>query len=147
MKLIDYKEVAHSIPEIWTTEEEIHLKVPQIFIKLVLDTAQTIGLNLTKDDKLRDLTNLLSKLTGVDVEIVEQELMEVAVILSKIEVFEIKFPEIVSSLPLSESNSPIYPSVILASILNVTNEKALNLAHGMFAYYSQFFENSVDSIN
>ncbi|PCI23925.1 MAG: hypothetical protein COB67_12265 [SAR324 cluster bacterium] len=147
MTRVDYSEIANRIPKVWYTKDELRKKIPEVFIRIVLDIAEAAGLHLTKEDKLRKLTAVLSKMSGITPEKIEQELMEVAAIFGRLEIFEEKYPEMVGMLPLTENNTRIYPAIILASILGVSKEKAISLTKGLFEDYSYVMEASEEVLN
>lgn len=144
---IDYQKVAQAIPRTWFTEDELKKKIPDIFIRIVLDIAKAGGIPLSREDKLRKLTGALSELSGIPPEKIEQELIEIAAIFGRLEIFEEKFPEIVNMLPKTESNTRIYPASILAPILGVSKEQAISLTKGLFDDYSHLMNTSEELCN
>lgn len=116
------------MPEKWYTEEDMERFVKQAFLNELKLIAKDFDIEVINDKDVTRLYELLADESGTSTESVEEDIAEAAHFMGRLFLFDSKFPHVVASFPTNEMGQHVFPPVILAKLLNISQEEATDVA-------------------
>lgn len=128
MEYSEYVELVNNLPEKWYTDEDLEKYVKQAFLNELKLIAKDFDVEVIEDKDVQKLYELLADDSGASIETIERDIAEAAHFMGRLFLFDSKFPHVVASFPTNEIGQHVFAPVILAKILNVSQEEASEVA-------------------
>ena len=128
MEYSEYVELVGNMPEKWYTDEDLERYVKQAFLNELKLIAKDFDIEVIEDKDVQKLYELLADKSGNSIEAIEKDIAEAAHFMGRLFLFDSKFPHVVSSFPTNEMDQHVFAPVILAKILNISQDEAVEVA-------------------
>ena len=141
MEEAEYMQLANSVPLNWYTSQESVEITKAIFYDIMVGSAMKYGLVINNGQDMQDLIEKLALEKEIPEEDVIMSVRNVAITVGAVKLFNQKYAKIAEKFPKDRFGNPDYPPKFLAKILEVTEDIAEELLHGVLSDYSTYLEN------
>jgi len=119
-----YMTILEDLPENWFTHEELRVHINKAFIDHIRFIARDFDIEVQREADIARLYELLAEDSKTSVDEIEESMYQAAHFVARLTIFNQKFPHIVTEFPVNKSGQSVFPTKILAKILDVDEQEA-----------------------